>query len=95
MRDTRTVLSSMTGNPLSGYTVKLYAYSTGTSGYSGSVLYTYTDATDGTYYADISTTMKGTITVTTSAGNVLVPTNLIGKIFQGDNQSSIEPGGTT
>ena len=95
MRDTRTIISTTTGNPVSGYTVKLYAYSTGSSGYSGSALYTYTDATDGTYYADITITIKGTIVVTTVAGNVLVPTNHIGRIFQGDNQPSIEPGGTT
>ena len=96
MRHTITIFGKNDGRPKTGYTVEMFAYSTGTSGYSGSALYTYTDNSDGTYYADISTTIKGTIVIETpSNGSVLVPTNYIGVIFQGDNQPTIAPGGTT
>jgi len=92
MRHTITILGKTDGNPKSGYTVKMFAHSTGTSGYSGSALYTYTDNSDGTYYADISTTIKGTIVINTpSNASVLVPSNYIGFLFEGDNQPTIAP----
>lgn len=94
MRDSRTII--VDGRTKSGYTIKLYAWSSGTSGYSGSALYTYTDNGDGTYYANITTTIRGTIVVTiTGSTTVTVPSNLIGTIFQGDNQPTIEPGGSS
>ena len=96
MRHTVTVLGKNDGRPKSGYTVKLFAHSTGSSGYSGSALYTYTDNSDGTYYADITIAIKGTVVVTTPANaSVLVPANFTGVFFPGDNQPNIAPGGTT
>lgn len=95
MRDSRAIYKKLTGAPASGYTLKAYAYSTGSSGYSGSALYTYTDNSDGTYYADITTTIIGTIVITTPSGSTIVPSNLIGIKLEGDNQSDIAPPGTT
>jgi len=95
VRHTLTVINKTTGAPQNGYTVSLYAYSTGSSGYSGSALYTYTDGQNGTYYADVTTTIKGTVVVVTSGGSTVVPPNKIGIIVQGDNQPTIQPGGTT
>ena len=95
MRDSRYIFGKNDGKPKAGYTLKLYAFSTGSSGYTGSALYTYTDNSDGTYYADITTTIKGTFVTTTPTGVTVVPDNLIGVIVQGDNQPTIQPGGTT
>jgi len=96
MKHTLTILGKNDGRPKSGYTVKMHAYSTGSSGYSGSALYSYTDNSDGTYYADITTAVKGTIVITTpSSSSVLVPSNWIGTFFPGDNQPNIAPGGST
>jgi len=93
----RKSISIIVNNRLaSGYTVKLYAYSTASPFYTGSPLYTFTDNGDGSYYADIATTMKGTIVVTATGSTVVtVPVSYIGQIFQGDNQLTIQPGGTT
>jgi hypothetical protein len=71
--------------------MKLYAYSAVSPYYTGTALYTYTDNGDGTYHADITTTIKGTIVVTTAAGTTLVPTNWVGALFEGDNQPTIQP----
>jgi len=96
MRHTVSIMGKNDGQPKTGYTVRMYAYSTGSSGYSGSVLYTYTDNSDGTYYADITTAIKGTIVVVTPANSsVLVPNNYTGVFFPGDNQPNIQPGGST
>jgi hypothetical protein len=96
MRTTISVLNKNTGRPISGYAVAIFAWSSGTSGYSGTALYTLTDNGDGTYYIDISTTIKGTVVITTpSSTSVIVPTNWIGAIFQGDNQPTIMPTGST
>ena len=91
MRDTKTILNKNTGEGQSGYTMKLYAYSGTTPYYTGSALYTYTDSSDGTYYADITTTIKGTIVITSSSTVVTVPSNWIGAKFEGDNQPTIQP----
>jgi hypothetical protein len=95
MRHTLSIFGKNDGQPKSGYTVKMHAYSTGSSGYSGSALYTYTDNSDGTYYADITTAVKGTIVITTAGASVVVPANQIGIFIPGDNQPNIQPGGTT
>ena len=96
MRHTLSVLGKASGRPKTGYTVKLYAYSTGSSGYSGSALYTYTDNNNGTYYVDITTAIKGTIVITTPTNSqTVVPSNWIGVFFPGDNQPNIQPGGST
>ena len=96
MRHTVSILGKNDGRPKSGYTVTMYAHSIGSSGYSGSVLYTYTDNSDGTYYADISTAIKGTVVVVTPANaSVLVPANFIGVFFPGDNQPNIAPPAST
>ena len=91
MRDTKTILNSNNGEGQNGYTMKLYAYSAVSPYFTGAALYTYTDNGDGTYYADITTTVKGTIVVTTAASTTLVPSNWIGAKFEGDNQASIQP----
>jgi len=87
------------GNGYVGYeglTVRLFAYSTGTSGYTGSALYTYTDANDGNYYADVTTTIKGTLVVTyPSTTTVTVPAWYKGAVYWGDNILTIAPGGTS
>jgi len=90
------VKNSATGRGVSGYTVKIYAWSSGTSGYSGAALYTLTDNGDGVYYADVTTTIKGTVVITSSGSTTItVPTYLIGALFWGDNIVTLEPGGTT
>ena len=91
MRDTRSILNTNTGEGQNGYTMKLYAYSATTPYYTGSALYTYTDAGDGTYYADITTTIKGTLVLTTPASTTIVPSNFIGRVFWGDNIPTISP----
>jgi len=87
------------GNGYAGYeglTVKLYSFSTGTSGYTGVALYTYTDGGDGNYYADITSTIKGTLVITyPSTTGVTVPAWYKGAIYWGDNILTIPSGGTT
>jgi len=96
MRHTISILKASNGSPQSGHTVKLYAWSSGSSGYTGSALYTYTDNSDGTYYVDITTAIKGTVVITLSgASTPTIPTNYIGVFFPGDNQPNIAPLGTT
>lgn len=96
MRNTITILGKSDGNPKTGYTVSIHAYSTGTAGYSGPALFTFTDNNDGSYYVDVTLTTKGTIVIVKSGStSVIVPSNYIGHIFQGDNQPSLKPGGTT
>lgn len=90
------IISPQTGRPVSGYTVKIYAYSTGSPYYTGAALYTMTDDGKGNYYADVTTTIKGTIVITSSGSTVVtVPVNHIGRIFEGENRPDLEPGGTT
>jgi len=90
------VKNSNSGRGIAGYIVKIYAWSSGSSGYSGSALYTLTDNGDGIYYADITTTIKGTVVITSSGSTVItVPTYLRGTLFQGDNQLTLEPGGSS
>jgi hypothetical protein len=97
MRTTISIFGKNSGLPKTGYTLQMFAYSTGTSGYTGSALYSFTDNSDGTYYADISTTIKGTVVITTPAAStvLIIPDNYIGRVFWGDNIPTIEPGGTT
>ena len=96
MRHNLTILGKNDGRPKTGYTVKMFAYSTGSSGYSGLALYTYTDNSDGTYHTEISTTIKGTVVINTPANaSVLVPTNFIGVLVEGDNQLTLAPTTTT
>lgn len=72
-------------SPLIGATVKLYAYSSVSPYYTGAALYTLSEAGNGVYYADITSTLKGTIVVTTATGTTYVPTNFIGYLFKGDD----------
>ena len=91
MRYARTLLDKNTGEAKSGYTMAIYAYSSVSPYYTGSALYTMTDNSDGTYYADITTTIKGTIVITTPSSTTIVPSNFIGALIEGDNQPTIEP----
>ena len=90
MRNQRTILNDV-GAPQTGYTMKIYTYSAASPYYTSPILYTYTDAGDGTYYVDITNTIKGTIVITTPSGTTKVPANFIGALFQGDNQLTLEP----
>jgi len=92
VRDARAILDqeSNTGGQ-AGYTMELYAYSAVDPYYTGSALYTYTDNEDGTYYADITTTIRGTLVITTPLLATVVPANFRGALFQGDNQLTLEP----
>ena len=92
MRDARAILDqeSNTGGQ-AGYTMELYAYSAVDPYYTGSALYTYTDNGDGTYYTDITTTIRGTLVITTPLEATVVPANFIGALFQGDNQLTVKP----
>ena len=91
MRYQRTLLDKNTGEAKSGYTMAIYQYSAVTPYYTGSALYTMTDGADGTYYADITTTIKGTIVITTPSSTTIVPSNFIGTLIEGDNQPTISP----
>lgn len=84
------------GVAVDGYTVKWYAFSTGSSGYTGSALYTMTNTTGGIYYANVTTTFKGTLVITASGSTaVVVPAYYKGYLLQGENQLTLKPGGTT
>jgi len=90
------VKNAANGIGLTGYTVRAYNHSTGTSGYSGSVVYTLTDGDNGVYYANVTETFKATIVVTNSGSTIVtVPTHLVGIVLWGDNILTITPGGTT
>jgi hypothetical protein len=97
MRETITIKSKYSGFPLTGYTAYLYAYTTATPYYSTSstALYTFTDNSDGTYYIDCTTTIKGTVVIVSPGGTTTVPANYIGHLFEGDNQPTIAPEGST
>lgn len=102
-----TILGKLDGKPKSGYTVKLYKYSSahstaavGSTGvyYSNStgLIGTFTDGSDGTYYIDISTDVKGVVVITTpSTTNTVIPKTHRGKIFHGDNKLTIPPASST
>jgi hypothetical protein len=88
MRHAVVILDKMTGAPRTGYTVRLYAYSSGVAaGYSTPLYYTYTDNLDGSYYTDITTSIKGTVVITlTGSTFVMVPVTYKGRWFEGENQ---------
>lgn len=103
-----TILGKLDGKPKSGYTVKLYKYSsahapeiTGSTAspyYSPStgLIGTFTDGSDGTYYIDISTDVKGVVVITTpSTTNTVTPKTHRGRIFHGDNKLTIPPASST
>lgn len=92
MRNQITLFDIVTQGGVSGYTVRIYAYDdSDPNKYSGSILYTMTDNGDGTYHADITTTIKATITVESPSGTITVPEQFKGYLFQGDNQLTIDP----
>ena len=93
MRKSVFIKSTRTGQGVTGYVPKIYAYSTGSSGYSGSALYTLTDSGDGLYYADITYSLRGTLVITRTGSTavVQVPTGYVGYLFDGDNQFNIIP----
>lgn len=91
MRDTRYILDP-NGKPKANYTVKAYEYQSTSPYYDASSLIgTYEDNSDGTYYLDVATTIKATIVITTPKGVTRVPTNLIGIVLEGDNRPDLEP----
>jgi len=91
MRDTRYVLNS-NGKPKADYMVKAYEHQSTSPYYDSSALIgPYIDNGDGTYYLDVTTTIKATIVITTPGGTVTVPTNLIGIVLEGDNRPDLEP----
>lgn len=90
MKDVRYIFNS-NGQPQSGYTIKLYIYYNVSPYYQGDPIVTYTDNGDGSYYADIDSTVKGTLVVTDPSGNVTIPTSFIGYLFWGDDAVNISP----
>jgi len=90
MRNSRTIIDKK-GDPVAGYTMKIHTYSSASPYYTAVVLYTYTDQGDGTYYVDITNTVRGTIVITTPSGTSKVPIQFRGALFQGDNQLTLEP----
>lgn len=96
-----TILGKLDGRPKSGYTVKLYKYSTAHSTnnfYSNStgLLGAFIDNSDGTYYITLDTDTFGVVVITTpSTTSVIVPTNYIGKFFDGKNKLTIPPASST
>jgi hypothetical protein len=88
----REVKNANTGRGVSGYTVAVYNWSSGSSGYSGAAVYTMTDNGDGVYYFNCTLTFKGTIVVTSPGSTVVtVPTYLIGVLLHGDNVGELPP----
>lgn len=85
--------STINGIGLPGYTVKLYNWSSGTSGYTGSALYTFTDGSNGMYYVDCSETFKGTVVITHSSYStfISVPEYLKGTQWHGNNMAELAP----
>jgi hypothetical protein len=85
-----------TGRGITGYTVKIYSWSSSTAGYTGTALYTLTDNSDGIYYTDITTTIKGTVVINASGSTSLtIPTHYKGYVFWGDNILTLTPGGSS
>lgn len=92
MYQTVEVKSKSTGRGLTGYTVKVYAWSSGTSGYSGSAIYEFTDNGDGVYYFNCTYTFKGTVVVTHPDTTVVtVPTHITGALWHGENVAELPP----
>src|SRR3990172_11380013 len=97
MRNFITILDKNTGKPKTGYTVKLYKYSSdhSTSNFyssSSGLLGTLTDQGDGNYYIDLSTDVRGVLVITTpSTTAVIIPNNYVGRIFDGENKLTIPP----
>lgn len=79
-----------------GYTVYAYNYSTNIAGYSGAPVYTATDAGNGIYYFNVTTTFKATIIVTGGGSTkVANPVQTRGVILWGDNILTLTPGGSS
>ena len=90
MRYKRSILNKNSGAGLSGYTVQLFAYSADSPYYTGDALYTLTDNGDGGYYAEVTTTFKATLVITTPDGlTTVVPSGFIGHKVEGDNQPTL------
>ena len=89
MRKTITLLNKRTGKTVTGYTVKIYSFShvsvTNATVTSYTAKYTMTDNNDGTYYSDITSTMKGSVVITTAAASTIIPKNLLGILLHGDD----------
>ena len=96
MLNKRVIFDRRTGAPRSGYTIEVYAYSTGTSGTSGIALYTYTDHGNGEYSVNVTTSIRATLVITTPLGHVLATsdTNTRHIWLEGDNQVTDPPGST-
>jgi hypothetical protein len=96
MKNRIEVKNANTGLGASGYTVRAYAWSSGSSGYSGAAVYTFSDNGDGIYYAEVSQTFKATIVITNANTTVItVPSQTVGSILWGDNILTLTPGGAS
>jgi len=97
MIDRRTILKQSTGGGVTGYTLEAHTWTDGNAmaDYdAGTLLGTYTDNGDGTYYYDVSITVKGVIILKNSSGTQLqkIPTGTNKyMVLEGDNRPDIEP----
>ncbi len=97
MRNTITLFNKRTGRTVTGYTVKIYSYShilvTTATVTNFTAKYTMTGLATGAYYTDVTLTFKGSVVITTPAASTIIPVNLLGSVFYGDDVLQI-PGST-
>ena len=84
MWNTRKIINKKNGAGVTGLTLYIYEYSSVSPYYTGSPLYTYSDAGAGAYIVDITNTIQGTLVIDRGTTKV-IPDNFIGKVFEGDD----------
>jgi len=84
MWNTRKIANKQNGAGVTGLTAQWFEYTSSSPYYTGSALYTLTDMGAGVYGADITETIKATLVIVRSGGNV-VPSNFIGYDLIGDD----------
>jgi hypothetical protein len=92
MRHSLTITDPATRLPKAGYTVKVYNYTSTPPYYTGTAVYTMTDAGNGIYYMDSTRSFVGTVVVTAPGStSVFVPESGIKRLFIGDDYPMIQP----
>lgn len=96
VRDSRLIMNKKTGRGLTGYTLKAMvpAGSSSTALHSGTLIGTYTDSGDGTYYLDVTSTVSATLAIVTPNGTTIVRNNVKDIILIGGDQSELPPPST-
>ena len=91
MNNSITLLNKSTGRTVTGYTCAIYTYLNESPYYQNPKLYDFTDNGDGTYTANVTESIRGTVLITSPSAETKVPANYINHWFEGDNQLTEEP----